>query len=156
MSVEQPHGADRLDLHRETIENQLHVGPLRFPDDWTMSGSWHRAQAAPATCGPVNASEFYVLIGYTDSDELGDRHRVTFAIHHGQLVADCDCEAWTWNDWCAHVAYLWWEWSRDQLGVTDVDTGHVYTTPPVWLRVNEPDRPVASTSRARTDGGAQR
>ncbi|WP_435318463.1 hypothetical protein [Haloarchaeobius sp. TZWSO28] len=156
MSVERPQGPDRLDKHRETIENRLHVGPLRFPDDWTMTGSWQRAQAAPAECGPINASQFDVLIGYTDSDELGERHRVTFAIHGGQLVADCDCEAWKWRDWCAHVAHLWWRWSRERLVVTDLDTGRNHRTPPVWLNVDEPNQPTASATRAVTDGGVRR
>ncbi|WP_435348987.1 hypothetical protein [Haloarchaeobius sp. HRN-SO-5] len=155
MSVERPQPG-RLERSRQAVENRLYLTPLRFPPEWAMSSSWHRAQAAPATCGPVNATEFDVLIGYPDSDDLGDRHRVTFTIHQGNLLAHCGCHGWTYHDWCAHVAYLWWQWSRARLGVTDLDTGSVYHEPPVWLRVDDPARPTASATRARTDGGDRR
>lgn len=120
----------------ERIDRKLGDPPrLTFPEDWTLSTSWQRAQAAPAECGPVNAAEFDVLMGYCDSDELGDKHRVLFAIYNGQIRADCDCEAHRWNDWCAHVAYLWWRWVRSDLGVTDLDTGKTHLSPPWWLSV---------------------
>ncbi|WP_231741223.1 hypothetical protein [Halorubrum sp. CBA1125] len=39
-----------VEEHREKIANRLgEPERLRFPSDWTMSTSWRRAQAAPAT-----------------------------------------------------------------------------------------------------------
>jgi hypothetical protein len=159
VSVDSPQPG-RLEQARQAVENRLHLTPLEFPQKWTLSTQWHRAQASPAECGPVNDAEFDVLIGYPDSDDLGDRHRVTFTIHEGELLAHCDCHAWTYHDWCTHVAHLWWRWSRNQLSVTDLDTGDVHETPPWWLRVDdepvdpvEPPQTTASASHARTDGG---
>jgi hypothetical protein len=122
---------------RDDLDRRL-GGPPVFdpPEKWTLSSSWHRAQAAPAECGPVTPAEFHVLMGHPDRDGLGDGHRVTFAIFEGELRAECDCQAFRFEEWCAHVAYLWWRWSaRGNLAVTDLDTEKTYLWPPAWLSI---------------------
>jgi hypothetical protein len=98
-------------------------------------------------------------MGYIDHHGHGDEHDVTFTIYDGDLVAECSCSAYTYRDWCAHVARLWWEWTHDDLCVHDLNTGDVHTAPPWWLRVDDRDAPTpTSNSRgvARTDGGERR
>lgn len=132
---------------------------LTFPEGWKLSGSWHRAQASPAHCGPVNAAEFDLLLGYPDRDGFGGRHRVLFAIYEGDLRAECDCDAYTFDGWCAHVAYLWWRWVRGNLGVVDLDTDRTHMAPPWWLSVQDADaRPERADSQptAAADGGTRR
>lgn len=117
-------------------------GPDRliFPEGWTTSTSWHRAQACEAHVGPASPVEFDVLLGRLDGDGLGDRHRVIFAIYDGEVVADCDCDGHRFRGWCAHVALLWWRWSRERLGVVDVDTGRTHLSPPWWVDVGGGER----------------
>ena len=145
-----------VEEQREQIANRLgEPDRLQFPSGWTLSSSWRRAQAAPSAVGPVNPAEFDVLLGYVDDDGLA-KHRVLFAIYGGNVVAECGCDGHRFRDWCAHVALLWWQWSRDDLAVTDLDTGRTYTSPPWWLSVDdvEHDRVDAGTSRpALADGG---
>jgi len=150
----------RVDELREQIANRLgEPDRLRFPGGWTTSGSWRRAQAAPSTVGPANPAEFDVLLGRENEETAATRHRVLFAVYEGDLVAECDCDAYHFRGWCAHVALLWWRWSRDDLGVTDLDTGETHLTPPWWLSVDdvEQDRVEAEPESAvAADGGVQR
>ena len=96
----------RVDEVREQIANRLgDPDRLRFPDGWTTSSSWKRAQAAPSNVGPVNPAEFDVLLGYIDEDGLA-KHRVLFALYEGDLVAECECDGHRFRSWCAHVALL--------------------------------------------------
>jgi len=149
-----------VEEHREQIATRLgEPDRLQFPSGWTMSSSWQRAQAAPSTVGPVNPAEFDVLLGYVDDRDKITHHRVLFALYEGQLRAECECDGYSFRGWCAHVALLWWKWSRDNLAVTDLDASRVHTSPPWWLSVDdverdrvdaEPDQPV------ETDGGAER
>jgi len=111
---------------------------LRFPEGWTLSTSWKRAQAAPAECGPANAAEFDVLMGYTDGRDDLAHHRVLFAILNGSLRAECPCDGYAYRGFCAHVAHLWWRWVRSDIAVTDLDNGRTHLSPPWWLSV--PDR----------------
>jgi len=148
-----------VEEHREQIANRLgEPDRLQFPSGWTMSSSWQRAQAVPSAVGPVNPAEFDVLLSYVDEDGLS-KHRVLFALYEGQLRAECECDGYSFRGWCAHVALLWWKWSRDNLAVTDLDASRVHTSPPWWLSVDdverdrvdaEPDQPVAD------DGGVER
>lgn len=103
---------------------------LTFPTDWTLSTSWHRAQTAESDLSPVSDASWMVHLGN------GGYHRVTFALESSELVADCDCQGWTYNDFCAHVARLWWLWSRGELVVHDLDTESAHHSPPLWLRVD--------------------
>lgn len=103
---------------------------LRFPAKWTLSTSWRRAQEAEAAVNPVTPAEWIVQVGD------GDLHRSTFVVDGGELLADCDCHAWRYNEWCAHVARLWWQWSRGRLVVTDRDSNTSLTMPPAWLSVD--------------------
>ena len=148
-----------VEEQREQIANRLgEPDRIQFPSGWTLSSSWRRAQAAPSTIGAVNPAEFDVLLGYEDSDDLA-RHRVLFALYEGDLVAECDCDGHRFRSWCAHVALLWWRWSREDLAVTDIDTGRTYMSPPWWLSVDdvEADRPDAETSQpVAADGGVDR
>jgi hypothetical protein len=104
--------------------------PLRFPEDWTLSSSWQRAQDERAHVGPTGPARFSVILG------TGARHRVTFTLKGGELLSDCDCKAHQYREWCAHVAVLWWKWCRSQLAVTDLDTGRTHLSPPWWLSVD--------------------
>jgi len=122
---------------RARLQNELGDPPiLRFPDGWETSGSWQRAQEHDADVSPDGPAVFSVILR-RDSGEMGSRHRVLFAIHEGELRAECDCEGFEHRQWCAHVALLWWRWSRRRLGVTDVSTGDTHLSPPVWVSVRE-------------------
>lgn len=133
-----------VDAARESLEKRIGAPPrLVFPDGWEFSGAWKRAQAAPAVVGPTDdAAHYDVLLGYEDAtrDDLGDRHRVLFAIQDGALRAECDCKAWTYRSWCAHVAVLWWRWCLGQTSVTNLDTDDVHLEPPWWLFVPTEDQ----------------
>jgi hypothetical protein len=148
----------RVDEVREQIANRLgEPDQLQFPSGWTLSSSWRRAQAAPSTVGSVNPAEFDVLLGYVDDDSLA-RHRVLFTLYEGDLVAECGCDGYRFRGWCAHVALLWWKWSRDDLGVTDLDTGRTHTSPPWWFSVDdvEADHGDADTGQTvAADGGVE-
>ena len=147
----------RVDELREQISNRLgEPDRLRFPSGWTTSTSWRRAQAAPSTVGPANPAEFDVLLGYTDGRDDLTHHRVLFALYDGDLVAECECDGWDYRGWCAHVALLWWRWSRDQLGVTNLDTGRTYLSPPWWFDFSGAEAQVelpTSDHAVATDGG---
>jgi len=104
---------------------------LRFPDKWTLSTSWQRAQSPAAVKNPINPAEWMIQI------DGGDRHRVTFALLGGDLIADCDCDGFRFEEWCAHVAHMWWSWVRSDAVVTDLDADRSHELPPVWLEVSE-------------------
>ncbi|WP_247006318.1 SWIM zinc finger family protein [Halorientalis litorea] len=107
--------------------------PLSFPEDYTFSTSWKRAQTETDHGGPVNDAERMVRL--SDSD---DYHRVLFALMGRTLVADCSCRGYQYHDWCAHVASLWWQWVRGRIDVTHLQTGREYRTPPAWLLLDVP------------------
>lgn len=115
------------------MSSQVFGGPktLVLPQGWTMSADWKRAQVEPAKVNPLGDAEFMIKFGNGDG-----YHRVTFVIDSGDLMVDCDCGRYHHNDWCAHVARLWWQWSRGELVVHDVDTERPYQTPPAWLSVD--------------------
>ena len=146
-----------VEEHREKIANRLgDPERLRFPSGWTTSTSWKRAQAAPSNVGSANPAEFDVLLGYTDDRDDITHHRVLFALYDGDLVAECECDGWSFRGWCAHVALLWWRWSRDQLGVTNLDTGRTYLSPPWWFDFSGAEAQVelpATDHLVVTDGG---
>jgi len=149
-----------IEEHREQIANRLgDPDRLQFPSGWTTSTSWRRAQAAPSNVSPANPAEFDVLMGRCDADAALSRHRVLYALYEGNLVVECDCDGYRFRGWCAHVALLWWKWSRADLAVTDLDTGRTHLSPPWWLSIDdaerdrvdaEPEQPVAA------DGGVER
>ncbi|WP_435364528.1 hypothetical protein [Haloarchaeobius sp. DYHT-AS-18] len=134
--------------------------PARFqrPEDWTFSGAWHRAQAANHVVGPTDDPAVWkVMLGEIDApSDLHDPHEVLFAIYHGQLRAECNCHAWKYNQWCAHVALLWWQWSRERLVVLDVDASRHYEQPPWWLSLDHSAPHSASRGVVATDGGERR
>ncbi|WP_058365392.1 hypothetical protein [Haloparvum sedimenti] len=149
-----------VDQQREQIANRLgEPETLRFPSGWTTSTSWHRAQAAPSEISPSNPAEFDVLLGYCDDRDDITHHRVLFALYGGDLVAECECDGWSYRGWCAHVAVLWWRWCRDQLAVTNLDTGRTYLSPPWWFSVDGADAqtelPVSIDQPVATDGGSR-
>lgn len=159
MTVDRHVRRDRVERARDALDKRLALQTLTLPEDWTLTSSWQRAQLAPATCEPSGPATFRVLMGYLDHDGVGDEHDITFTIYDDDLVAECSCSAYTYPDWCAHVARLWWEWVRDGLCVTDLDTGHVHTAPPDLLALDDHSAPTptsASRGVARTDGGQRR
>ena len=104
--------------------------PLTLPAGWTLTTSWERAQTSEANVNAVNDAEFMIRL------ESGDVHRVAFVVDDGALRADCDCDGWHYHDWCAHVAHLWWKWSRGALVVHDLDADRPRQMPPAWLTVD--------------------
>jgi len=110
----------RLDQPRE----------LRFPEDWTLSESWERAQREHDRGGPLyNDAERLVWL------ETGNPHRVVFALSGNHLLGECSCDGYHYRGFCAHLASCWWRWVRGRLVVTHLDTGREYRRPPSWLRV---------------------
>ena len=105
---------------------------LSFPEKWTLSTAWKRAQEEHDQGGPINRAERMVAL----SDGEG-HHRVTWALKGNTLVAECDCAGYQYHGgWCAHVASLWWRWNLGEITVTHLDTGQEYEHPPSWLRID--------------------
>jgi hypothetical protein len=102
---------------------------LQFPEKWTLSESWQRAQTERDHGGPINEAERMVYLEESDGP-----HRVTFTLAGQTLRAECVCASGRFRGWCAHLASCWWRWVRGRLDVHHLDTGRVYTTPPAWLR----------------------
>lgn len=108
--------------------------PLSMPDEWTYSTAWERAQQETDEGGPLTDAERMVRL--SDGDGF---HRVVFALKGRTLVCSCSCLGYQYHDeWCAHVASLWWQWVRGSLDVTHLQTGREYRTPPAWLRLDAP------------------
>lgn len=202
-----------VDELRARLHARLDVPTLEFPDGWTMSTPWRRAQEARAVVGPIDAARYRVMLSrpdaapdlgaFTDAQrdvwrrcerygaapcevaretdrapstvrthlqraretladqepEMGDPHRVLFAILDGDLAAECDCEAWQYRDWCSHVARLWYDWSRQRIAVTDLETGERLRDPSPSLTVTDhslDDAGADADQRARADGGEPR
>jgi hypothetical protein len=119
----------------ETLDGRIsgELG-LRFPEDWTLSSSWQRAQTERDRGGPMNDAQRVVWL--TDSDTP---HRVVWALEAASLRAECTCQGYRYNDFCAHLASLWWRWVRGRVTVTHLDTGRDYQFPPEWLHVQDAD-----------------
>lgn len=63
---------------------------LRFPEGWTLSEIWERAQTEEDRGAPVaNDAEYIVWL------EDGDLHRVVFALSSDQLLSECTCDTTT-------------------------------------------------------------
>lgn len=123
--------ADRLD-------RRLTARPvLTFPEGWTLSGSWQRAQQARANVGSYNAAEWSIVLSHPDSNQPGGYHRALFAIQDGDVLADCNCDGFEYREFCAHVAHLWWRWVTGRLVVVDLDSGEQHRRPPEWVTVRE-------------------
>jgi hypothetical protein len=105
---------------------------FELPEDWKMSSSWKRAQTERDEGGPINAAER--MVSLSDSD---DYHRVYWALVGASLRCKCSFQGFQYGDWCAHVASLWWRWSRGRLQTEHVKTGRQYQYPPSWMRVGE-------------------
>ena len=131
----------------DDLPNQIGGPPtLSMPDDWTLSTPWQRAQREDDEGGPINDAERMVNLSGSDY-----AHRVTFALRGRTLVADCDCKAHRFNDWCSHVASLWWQWSRGEIIVTHLGTGRDYPQPPAWLRLDDDPTAYDDLSPAELD-----
>jgi len=115
--------------------------PLEFPEEWTYSTSWERAQSEADQGGPITDAERVVWL------EGGDPHRVVWVLDGATLRARCSCDGWRYREFCAHVASCWWRWVRGEIAVMHQQTGREYRTPPEWLRFGG-DRP----DRAQLDG----
>jgi len=110
--------------------------PLEFPDEWTYSTSWQRAQTEADQGGPINATERVVWLAD------GDPHRVVFVLDGATLRARCSCDGWHYREFCAHVASCWWRWVRGEIAVTHQQTGREYRLPPDWVRLDR-DSPAS-------------
>jgi hypothetical protein len=102
---------------------------LRFPDDWTLTDSWRRAQTEADSGSRINDAERMVWL-----DESDEPHRVVWALSGNTLRAECDCASAQYRGWCAHLASCWWQWVRGQIVVSHLETGREYQMPPSWLR----------------------
>ena len=118
----------------EPSDTQPVASPLEFPEEWTLSTSWERAQIEADQGGPITDAERVVWLSE------GDPHRVVFVLDGATLRARCSCDGWHYRDWCAHVASCWWRWCTGAIAVTHEQTGREYCTPPKWLRFYD-DRP---------------
>jgi len=115
------------------LERRLGGPPrLVFPEDWYMSTSWQRAQLEDDHGGPLNPAERHVLL-----DDSATAHRVLFAIKNGEIIAECDCQGWSYRNWCAHVASCWWRWARGEISVVDLNTERTHVYPPAWLTIED-------------------
>jgi len=108
---------------------------LEFPEGWTLSTSWQRAQTERDRGGPISEAERMVYL-----EESEQPKRVLFALEDDRLKAQCSCDGWHYRDWCAHVASCWWRWVRGQIIVRHLDTGREYQHPPAWLQFRDDDR----------------
>jgi len=132
----------------DTLDDKLWIPPvLQFPDGWRNSTSWQRAQQEPDAGGPVNDAERMVFL-----DESDRPHRVVFVVRERTLRAECSCTGWKFRGFCAHVASLWWQWTRAEITVRHLRTGRSYQEPPSWLRVDcTPDTDLQSLTPAELD-----
>jgi len=132
----------------DTLDDRLgSPDTLRFPEDWTLSTSWQRAQEEADHGGPVNDAERMVWL--EDSDEP---HRVVWALAGQDLHAECDCASGRFRGWCAHLASCWWRWVRGEIVVIHLDTGREYRTPPSWLDLDgRHDTDLSALSPAELD-----
>jgi hypothetical protein len=120
---------------------------IQFPSEWTRSTSWQRAQTKHDHGGPINPAERMVFLDESDSP-----HRVVFVLMDRTLRAECSCTGWRFRSWCAHVASLWWQWTRAEIAVSHIETGRTYTEPPSWVRVDcRPDESLQALTPAELD-----
>jgi len=115
----------------EPLDQTPVAPPLEFPDDWTTSRSWERAQTESDTGAPINDAERVVWL------EEGEPHRMAFFLNGRTPRARCSCDGWHYRDWCAHVASCWWRWIQGDLSVSHVQTGRDYQSPPAWLALED-------------------
>jgi len=134
MSVERDAAADHLEQARRSLDQRLAVDRYDPPERWALTSTWKRAQLAPIRRRSVTPTEWIVQLGYVDHDGLGDRHRVLFVLDDRELFAECDCAGHRHRGWCAHVARMYWDWTRNKPGhavdVYDLAHNSVYQTPP--------------------------
>jgi DNA-binding CsgD family transcriptional regulator len=65
------------------LDRRLSVPTLTFPDGWTLSGAWRRAQEARAHVGPVTPAEFDVMLSRPDSPpDLSDLTDAEAVVYH--------------------------------------------------------------------------
>jgi hypothetical protein len=132
----------------DTLEARIGMPPvLQFPTDWTLSTSWQRAQQEPDAGGPINDAERMVYL-----EESSKPHRVVFVLCDRTLRAECSCSGWKFHGFCAHVASLWWRWTRGRITVRHLRTGRAYREPPSWVRVDcTPDADLQALTPAELD-----
>lgn len=117
------------------------------PEGWERTSSWKRAQQTTDDGGPINDAER--MVSLDDSDGY---HRVFWALRGGSLRCKCSCKGFQYRDWCAHVASLWWRWSRGRIVTNHVQTGRAYEAPPPWLTIGEtPDVDLDRLTPAELD-----
>jgi len=104
---------------------------ITFPEGYTTSESWKRAQSEQGFLGPIDAGRWKVKL------EQGQLHEVLFTILDGRLRAECSCKGYQYGGFCAHIARLWLKWTRCNLAVHDHDTGRTHLHPPAWIRVDD-------------------
>lgn len=128
-----------MSIEKQPIDDRLDaLSPISFPEDWTLSTSWQRAQSEHDRGSWVNDAERMVWLEGSDNP-----HRVVFTLHGNVLRTSCDCSGYTFRDWCAHVASCWWDWINGQLNVSHMQTGKEYEQPPDWLQVQSDGQTIS-------------
>jgi hypothetical protein len=102
---------------------------LRFPEGYTLTTSWQRAQSEPLEVSPINDHEAMVRLGE------GSYHRAVWYLSGTSLRARCDCQGYQHNDRCAHLYALFWEWVNGELITPEPEHDREHHHPPEWLSV---------------------
>jgi len=123
-----------------------HSPVIRFPEGWTLSTSWQRAQQEQDNGGPINEFERMVLLS-----ESTEPSRVVWHISGRSLRSKCSCDGYHYRRFCSHVASLYWRFVTEGLPTRHTDTGRTYRHPPAWLSVEGPDQTLDRLTPAELD-----
>jgi len=121
---------------------------LRFPEDWTLSESWQRAQTERDRGSAIRQHGIERIVWLED----GDPHRVTFVVSGECLRAECSCDGYRYRDICAHLLSLWWRWVRGEIVVPHQQLDRQFTEPPCWLHVEDETHDTREPAKLETSG----
>jgi hypothetical protein len=141
-SQDQPPGLGALD--EDTTQPPI----LRFPEDYTLSESWQRAQCEHDKGSAISRSGIERIV-WLDN---GDPHRVAFIVSGECLRAECSCDGYRYRDFCAHLASLWWRWVRGEVVVPHQQLDRRFTEPPCWLHVDDENHETAEPANIENSG----
>jgi hypothetical protein len=121
----------------EPFQNRIGEPPiLEFPDGWTSSTSWNRANRERDHGGPGE----HPHVRFVFLEDSSDPRRVVFVLDGCRIRAECPCDGFHYRGWCAHVASLWWQWCRGRILVRHMQSGRDHRLPPGWIRFGgDPD-----------------
>jgi hypothetical protein len=108
-------------IHREIPENEhahnqllidllSQTDQLTLPEGFEDTSSWRRAQRYTSIIGSVNPGQWQISLPRANGSIGGD-YRVTFCVetqeHESQILSDCQCKGYEFDDICCHVLYFW-------------------------------------------------